>query len=397
MLDFTEQKHKIAGRQDEPENTAVIKMANVKVRKNGIPSLDDVAQQAGVSKSTASRVLNNRLGNGFTVKEEVRLRVIQVAAKLNYRPNLIAKSLTMRSTRMIHIFGGNHALSDLGNIYQTVVNNLTQVMDSLSEGYDVTVDMSRHAQDQSEMPAWKIDGAVILAQCTPPTMQEITQMGIPYVIINGFCPPEGCSVVPDDIGGTRAAVHHLIELGHNRIAYSGPLPTYLAGLGPRRESCEEYRNCGLEVDVLTSHSSLRDRYDTFKSEMEAHALEPLISSHEAMESAEDYLRKIVFEQKVTAILAYGHMGALNLLQAAHTLDIAVPDQLSIMGFCDEYANQVMSPGLTFMDLNSAEMGRSAARLLVDKISHPENVECEHIVLPEKLVTRKTTARPRAGE
>jgi LacI family transcriptional regulator len=370
-------------------------MVRLKTKKSGIPSLDDVAEQAGVSKSTASRVLNNRLGNGFSVKEEVRQRVIEVAGRLNYRPNLIAKSLTMRSTRMIHIFGGNHALSDLGNIYQTVVNNFTQVIDSLSEDYDVTVDMSRHALSESEMPAWKIDGAVILAQCTPPTMHEITQMGIPYVIINGACPKEGCAVVPDDIGGTQMAVRHLIELGHKRIAYSGPLPTYLAGLGPRAENLnlKEYRDCGLEVDVLASHSSLRDRYATFVSEMEAHGLEPVVASHEAMESAEDYLKKIVFEKKVTAVLAYGHMGALNLLQAAHSLEISVPEQLSLLCFCDEYANRIMSPGLTFIDLNSAEMGKRAARLLLDRIGHSEGMESSRIVLPEKLAIRKTTACP----
>ena len=199
--------------------------------KKGVPNLDDVARQAGVSKSTVSRVLNNRLGNGFSVKDEVRQRVIKTALKLNYRPNLIAKSLTMRSTRMIHIFGGNHALSELGNIYQTVVNNLTQVIDSLFEGYDVTVDMSRHTSDASELPAWKIDGAIILAKCTPLTMDEITQMGIPYVIINGACPREGCSVVPNDIEGTRLAVRHLVELGHSKIAYCGPLPPYLSVRG----------------------------------------------------------------------------------------------------------------------------------------------------------------------
>ncbi|MCE5186582.1 MAG: LacI family transcriptional regulator [Planctomycetaceae bacterium] len=373
-------------------------MVRAKNKTSGIPSLDDVAVKAGVSKSTASRVLNNRLGNGFSVKEEVRQRVIKIAAEMNYRPNLIAKSLTMRSTRMIHIFGGNHALSDLGNIYQTVVNNITQVMDFVPGGYDVTVDMSRHTPDESEMPAWRIDGAIILAQCNPATMREITQMGIPYVIINGTCPPEGCSVVPDDIGGTQAAVRHLIELGHTRIAYSGPLPTHLAGLGPRPENldAQEYRNCGLEADVLASHSSLRDRYLTFIAEMQARGLEPILSCHDALESAEDYLGKTFRENKVTAIVAYGHMGALNLLQAAHTLDIAVPEQLSLLCFCDEYANRIMSPGLTFIDLNSAEMGRQAANLLLQKIREPQAVDCPHIVLPEKLVVRKTTARPFAA-
>ena len=338
--------------------------------KSGVPNLNDVAEQAGVSKSTVSRILNNRLGNGFSVKEEVRLRVINVAKKLNYRPNLIAKSLTMRSTQMIHIFGGNHALSDLGNIYQTVVNNITQVIDSISKGYDVTVDMSRHTPDASELPAWRIDGAIILAECTDSTMNEISQMGVPYVIVNGACPEDGYAVVPDDVGGTRIAIDYFRQLGHTKIAYSGPLPPYLAG-----------------------HSSLQDRHDTYVSEMEYFNLEPILASHETLDSAEDFLKETVIEKGVTAVLAYGHMGALQLLQAAHSLGIAVPERLSIMCFCDEYANQVMSPGLTFIDLGSEKMGKVTAELLLDQIQHPGQVKPQRILLQEKLVVRNTTARP----
>lgn len=338
--------------------------------KSGVPSLNDVAEQAGVSKSTVSRILNNRLGNGFSVKPEVRLRVIKVAKELNYRPNLIAKSLTMRSTQMIHIFGGNHALSDLGNIYQTVVNNITQVMDSIARGYDVTVDMSRHTSDSSEMPAWKIDGAIILAACTPATMSEIVQMGIPYVVVNGACSDDGFSVVPDDIGGTRIAIDYFRQLGHTKIAYSGPLPPYLAG-----------------------HSSLQDRHDTYLSEMEYFNLEPIFGSHETLDSAEDYLKETVIEKGVTAILTYGHMGGLHLLQAAHSLQIAVPERLSLICFCDEYANQIMSPGLTFIDLGSMKMGKVAAELLLDQIQQPGQVKPQRIVLQEKLVVRSTTAPP----
>jgi DNA-binding LacI/PurR family transcriptional regulator len=341
--------------------------------KSSVPSLNDVAEKAGVSKSTVSRILNNKLGNGFSVKEEVRLRVIEVAKNLNYRPNLIAKSLTMRSTQMIHIFGGNHALSDLGNIYQTVVNNITQVMDSVSEDYDVTVDMSRHASDASEMPAWKIDGAIILANCTKPTMDEIIQLGIPYVVVNGTCPSDGYAVVPDDIGGTRVAVNHLRELGHTKIAYSGPLPPYLEG-----------------------HTSLQDRHDTYLKEMENNDLIPIFAEHDTLDSAEEYLREIVLEKKVTAILAYGHMGALNLMQAAHSLEIAIPDQLSIMCFCDEYANCVMSPGLTFIDLSSEKMGKVAAELLLDQIQNPGQVKSQKVCLSEELVIRSTTAQPNSG-
>jgi DNA-binding LacI/PurR family transcriptional regulator len=243
-------------------------------------------------------------------------------------------------------------------------------MEAFSNDYDVTVDMSRHTPDDSEMPAWKIDGAIILAKTTPKTMDEISQLGIPYVVVNGTCPENGFSVVPDDIGGTRIAIDHLRQLGHSRIAYSGPLPPYLAG-----------------------HSSLHDRHDTYLSEMQENGLDPIFSSHDTLDSPENYLKETVFEKEVTAILAYGHMGALNLLQAAHSLEIAVPEKLSLLCFCDEYANKVMSPGLTFIDLCSKKMGKITAELLLDQIQNPGRVNPQKILLQEKLVLRNTTAPP----
>ena len=335
-----------------------------------IPNLKDVADAAGVSKSTASRILNDRFGNGFSVRAEVRRRVIEAAKELNYRPNLIAQSLTLQTTQMIHVFGGNHALRDLGNIYQTAVNHFTQVIDSAAAGYDVTVDMSHHAADSSELPAWRIDGAVILARCTDATTDQIHQMGVPHVVVNGPCKEDCFSVVPDDIGGTRIAMDYFRQLGHTKIAYSGPLPPYLAG-----------------------HSSLQDRHDTYVSEIEYFNLEPILASHDALDSAEDYLKEVVLEKGATAILAYGHMGALNLLQAAHSMEIPVPKQLSLMCFCDESASRVMSPGLTFMDLGSEKLGKIAAELLLDQIQHPDQVSSQQIVLPEKLMVRSTTAPP----
>lgn len=339
------------------------------------PSLSDVAAQAGVSKSTVSRILNNRLGNGFSVKEEVRLRVIEIARKLNYRPNLIAKSLTMRSTKMIHIIGGNHALSQLGNIYQTVVNHITEVIDSQGQGFDVTVDMSKHKTDESEMPAWKIDGAIILARCTEPTMEEILQLGIPYVVINGPAPAGGTSVVPDDVQGTRLAVKHLFELGHRKIAYTPPPQKYM----------------------MVGHSSIADRQDTYIDQMKRNGLEPLISALDVLDNTERLLQELVFEKKTTAILAYGHMEALNLLQAAHSLEIPVPERLSLMCFCDHYANQIMSPGLTFIDLGSAQMGTLAAQLLLEQITQPGKQKPNRVVLNETLCARGTTAPPPSSE
>lgn len=335
-----------------------------------VPTLNDVATDAGVSKSTVSRVLNNRLGNGFSVTEEVRERILAAAEKLNYRPNLIAKSLTLQTTRMIHIIGGHYALSDLGNIYQTVVNSATSVMDSCEDVFDVTVDMSHHDKQSCELPPWKINGAIILARANTLTIRELEDGQVPYIVVNGPAGKFGSSVVPDDEGGTKAAIGYLAELGHRVIAYANSRPDYLVG-----------------------HSSLVDRHQTYLREMKKLGLSIVPGHDEWLKSAEKFLTAAVIENGATAVLAYGHMEGLNLMQAAHKLGIAVPGRLSVLCFCDKQAAAAMSPLLSFIDLRSSDMGKIAAELLLKHIKKPDNAEPETIKLAEQLVISSSTASP----
>jgi len=333
------------------------------------PSLNDVAKMAGVSKSTASRVINNKLGNGFSVREEVRQQVLNAAKQLNYRPNIFAQSLTKHRTRMIHVVGGQDALSDLGNIYQTIINEATKVLASGSEPFDVTVDMLHTAPDTSELPSWKIDGAIILSLCSPVTMTELTQGQIPYVVVNGPCERTGSSVVPDDIEGTKLAVKHLVELGHKRIAYTGPRTVHMVG-----------------------HSSIKDRHGTYLSELDKFGLTPIEGHDQILHSAHNFLETAVVKNKATAVITYGHMEGLNIMQAAHDMQISIPEDLSLISFCDEVASAVMSSKLTFIDLRSREMGKIAAELLLEQIESHSKAEPQFIKVTEHLIVRNSTAQ-----
>jgi LacI family transcriptional regulator len=346
-------------------------MKDSKMRNNRkVTTLNDVATEAGVNKSTVSRILNNRLGNGFSVTEEVRKRVLAAAEKLSYRPNLIAQGLTLQSTRMVHIIGGRYALSDLGNIYQTVVNSITSIMDCSEDVFDVTVDMSHHDVQSSELPPWKIDGAIVLARANLSTLRELEDSQIPYVVVNGPAGKSGSSVVPDDKCGTKNAIQYLAELGHRIIAYANSRPDYLVG-----------------------HSSLADRHQTYLREMKKLGLSVAPGHDEWLKSAEEFLTAAAIENGATAVLAYGHMEGLNLMQAAHKLGIAVPGRLSVLCFCDQQAAAAMSPLLSFIDLMSSEMGRIAAELLLKHIKNPNEAEPTTIKLAEQLVIRSSTASP----
>lgn len=331
-------------------------------------TLKDVAARAEVSKSTVSRVLNNRFGEGFSVSEKLQRRVIRAARELHYRPNLVARSLTNTDSRMISVFGGAHALSKFGNIYQTAVNSLADSLGAAPEKFDVIVDMSGHKPESSELPFWSICGAVVLGTCSSITMGQLELAPIPYVVINGPCGAGGCSVVPDDIDGMRKALRYLIELGHRRIAYAGPLPGHSVG-----------------------HSSLEERRQTYLSELASGGLSAIDGHDETLKSAAGFLKSVVLEHGATAIVAYGHMEGLNLMQAAQSLGISVPEQLSLICFCDEYACDVMSPGLTFVDLRSEQMGRLAAKLLLRQMRSVGEPRREVVRLSERLVIRESAA------
>jgi LacI family transcriptional regulator len=175
-------------------------------------------------------------------------------------------------------------------------------------------------------------------------------------------------VVPDDIDGMRKAVRYLIELGHRRIAYAGPLAGHLAG-----------------------HSSLEDRRRTYLSELASSELSAIDGHDETLESAAGFLESAVLEHGATAIVAYGHIEGLNLMQAAQSLGISVPEQLSLICFGDEYACNVMSPGLTFVDLRSEQMGRLAAKLLLRQMRSVGGPRREVVRLSERLVIRESAA------
>lgn len=332
-----------------------------------VANLNDVANHAGVSKSTVSRVLNNKLGNGFSVSSPVKKRIFEAVEHLNYKPNLFARSLTKQRSKMISVLGGAHALRDLGNIYQSVINSITKVFNT-QLGIEVIVDMSHHKPNASHLPAWKIDGAIVLAQANDLTFDELNRRGVPCVVINGPMPKTGSCVKPNDQQGTKIAVHHLAYLGHEKIAYANAPSTRLDG-----------------------HQSMTDRHNTYLSELKNLGLTPIPNHDRPFENPEQFLIDTVKTANATAILCYGHMNALNLMQAAHRLDLSIPDDFSLICFCDEYAANIMSPNISFVDLQSQKMGEIAAEIMLAYLNNSKHTQHKELILDEKLVVRKTTA------
>jgi LacI family transcriptional regulator len=333
-------------------------------RSKGVPTIKEVAALCGVSQATVSRVLNGNFKHGFSVRKEVHQRIVETANSLGYRPNIAAKNLVRRQTKVIAILGCNTALGFPGNIYQAITESCVQELHA--GGYDVCMSIPNLAANRCELPPWKVDGVIVLQGCSPETIEEMERAGLPYVVINGVGGPTGSSVIPDDVEGTKIAIRHLIELGHTRIAYAGP-------------TIEHYK-----------HKSIDERHDTYVAELKAHGLEPIKNHEEVFNSASAFLVSSVIKHHATAILAYDHMEAMRILHGANMLEIQIPRQVSLICFNDEYLCRMVAPPLTTIAVPSRQMGRLAANMLLKHLQSPAHYNPECVKLSQDLVVRSST-------
>jgi LacI family transcriptional regulator len=336
-------------------------------QSNGAPTIKEVAAHCGVSQATVSRVLNGNFRHGFSVRREVHQRIIDVAGALGYRPNLAAKNLVQRQTKVVAILGCDVALGWPGNIYQAIIDACVRMLHVGS--YNICMTVPNLEENRCELPPWKVDGAIVLQECSPETIEAMERTNLPYVVINGVGGPCCSSVIPDDIEATKLAVRHLVELGHTQIAYAGP-------------TCEHKK-----------HRSIGDRHDTYLSELSKHGLEPVRNHDKVFRSASAFLASSVMKYHATAILAYDHIEAMRILHAAHMLDIQIPRQVSLICFNDEYLCSIVTPPLTTIAVPSRQMGQVAAKMLLKHLQSPADYRPECVKLPQDLIVRSSTAAP----
>jgi len=337
-------------------------------RKSSVPTVREIATQCGVSNATVSRVLNGNYSNGFSVRQEVRELITQIAEEMGYRPNLAAKNLVQRQTRIISILGYNTVFGWPSNIYQLTTEEAVRFLQD--HEYDICTTAPNLIRDDTELPPWRVDGIIVLQECSPRTIEQMEKMHLPYVVINGVSGPSGSVVIPDDIESTRQAIQYLLDLGHRRIAYAGTTP--------------EHRK----------HMSIPDRHSTYLDELRKHGLDPVRGHDRIFRNPQEFLATVVGREKATAIVAYDHVVAIKILHDAPLCNIQIPDQVSLMCFNDEYMCDIVKPALTTIGAPSRQMGKLAAQILLKQI---ELLACERkgqtIKLKQHLIVRSSTTRP----
>ncbi|TKV59200.1 LacI family transcriptional regulator [Nakamurella flava] len=326
-----------------------------------------VAARAGVSKSLVSLVLQG----SPHVSPAKRGAVEQAMAELDYRPNLLARSLSGSRTGLVGVL-----LDDLRNPW--FVDCLEALRDALHEqGRHTLLAAAGGGQgiDSAAVPSFRelrVDGLVVVG--TVPGAQDLLRAArLPTVVAgNRDVDLPGVDVIAnDDLTGAQLAVQHLVDLGHRRIAH-------LAG------------RFGVAADL---------RAQGYRAAMADHGWGDLVrvetadASESSAYSAAVRLLDADPDRRPTAIVAANDLSAIAAQSAALDRGLRVPDDVSIVGYDDTWLASLRAVALTSVDNANAEVGRRAAAAFDARIADPDRPATLELLTPTLRVRGSTGIPP----
>jgi LacI family transcriptional regulator len=325
------------------------------------PTIRDVAEQAGVSIATVSRVLNDRAD----VSAETRERVREVARAVGYSADPAARGLVTQRTQLVAVVVGDNAghrdlsLLFFGKVMAAISRRLALA------GYD-----SLLLQPLELGPHHRFDAAILIGiDGSDPLVTDLWVRSVPYVGVDvRVGGRRNAFVGSDHAAGVRLALTHLNELGHRRIAHIAGARNTVAGA---------------------------DRIAAFQHEMGVLGLElPDEYLREADFSSAGGYREtralLALDERPTAIVAASDLMALAALQAIREAGLQPGRDVAVVGFDDIEAAALAYPPLTTIRQDREKLGTLAAERALELIEHAD-VRGNDTILPVELVVRASTS------
>lgn len=327
----------------------------------------DIAMLSGVSPATVSRYLNN----SGTVSAPLRQRIASAIARLDYRPNPVARALANRRTGIVALLVPSIDNPRWPEVARGLEMRLTEagyslVLINLGEGREREL---RGLEQVSRIRAEAVAVAMLTYQ--DGDFARLQREGVQIAVLsNDIEEPMIDSVLPDRAAGVRLAVEHLAALGHRRIALVDR-PGTLPGARIRIESfMEACRTCRLDVDSCTTVPSPGGA----------------IGEGEAAAAA-------AIATGATAVIATSDLVAIGLWIGLEDAGVRVPHDVSLVGMDDIPAAALMRTGLTTLALDRVQRGKLAADVLIERLSGASVGGPRRLTIPPRLVVRSTTAPP----
>lgn len=330
-------------------------------------TLKDIAREARVSLSTASRVLS-RARSGGSADTDTARRVLEVAAELQYEPNLFAASLRTNRTHMIGVLVPHLTDVVLSTIYEGIDERAAEA------GYQTVVansmdDPREHRLRAERLLARGADGLIFGdARVDDPYLDELSRRDVPFTLVSRRHSPYD-SVTCDDVTGGRLVGNHLADLGHRDIAIIAGQPYATTGIDRTAGCLAALAERGIE---LPSDRIIHSRFDA-------------PSGHEAA------LALLRSTKPPTAIFAVNDITAIGAMGALRDCGMTVGRDVAVVGFNDISIAADLPTPLSTVRSPLHEMGRGAAELLLDRL-HSDTAPSLHqeLRLPPQLIVRESS-------
>lgn len=330
------------------------------------PSIKDIARLANVSHPTVSRaLLNNPLVSAKTGE-----RIRRIAKEAGYRPSAVARGLLTRRTQTIGVVVTTVADPFAGAVFSGIEQTAGD------HGYSVfladsNADPERERKIVQAFAERRLDGIIVTSSRVGTLyLPLLSEMGIPIVLVNNQYPGAFVhAVMIGNVEGSRSAAKHLIDLGHERIAYIGDQ----SGFQSDTERFAGYR------------TALKVARIPFKLELVSHGDGKPDAAITAMN------KLLQLSEIPTAVCCYNDMTALGALHAIHSHGLRVPEDISVTGFDDLFFASYTKPPLTTVRQPMYRMGQLAMESLLRLMSGKKMAGT--IRVDPELVVRKSTMPP----
>ncbi|RRR98567.1 LacI family DNA-binding transcriptional regulator [Glycomyces terrestris] len=334
----------------------------VRGARQGRPTLEEVAERAGVSRATVSRVVNGQT----TVNEDLRRAVEAAADELGYVPHAAARSLVTHRTDSVALIlpeSPNRVFSD-DQFFPGVIRGVATELDAAGKLLVLMTTGSAEARQRAERYAvgGHVDGVMFASLHDADLLPELMiRRGVP-VVCNGLPQLEAPCIDVDHAGGVRAAVEYLVAQGRRRIAsIAGPL------------------------DMVAGRARL-DGYREVLAEADRRAI--VAVGDFTAESGQTAMRQLLADEpELDAVFVASDLMAHGALQALREAGRRVPEDVAVVGFDDIALASYSDPPLTTVRQPIAEIGRTMARTMLRLLEGGEVAPMT--ILPTELVVRES--------
>jgi len=354
-------------------------------KKIGVATIKDVAKAAKVSTTTVSIVLNKKKA-ARNISPETRKRIFKAAKDLNYYPNIFAQSLRLGKNLNIAII-----TFDIGPYCTEIIEGIEKII-CAHKYFPIIFDLKynkNHFNRINEILGNGNFAGAVLIEYSPQIEKDkrilfsdrkVQLVGINFPFSQKFNIP---SISIDFEKGSYEAVNYLTQLGHRNIGFI---------FGPEEVVDYQDRKKGILRALKEKKLPIRNLNEHSIS------IKELLMEKAGPAAGYDAMKKLLSKNKnITAVCAFDDIAAIGAIKAIREYGLKIPNDISIVGFDNIPLSSYTDPPITTVNYNIVDLGKKAAKLLVEKLKSPKkNPVTEEIKVQTNLVVRESCASPKTN-